>query len=178
MLIYCSSIWRPHLVKFIIKLEKIQQRTTKHILNDLALDCKSRLISLQLFPLMMTYEINDLVFFLKCLKSHTKSFNTTDLMTFSSTSIRSFSSTKLKHTCTNKNTFHHLFFNWLPRLWNLLPPLDCSLPLPVLSAHMKSFFWSHFLQYFDPSNPCTFHMVCSCSKCLNCKSAPNFVPLC
>ena len=139
---------------------------------------KSRLISLQLFPLMMTYEINDLVFFLKCLKSPSKSFNITDFVTFSSSSTRSSSSMKLKHTYTNNNTSRHFFFNRLPRLWNRLPPLDCSLPLPVLSSYIKTFFWSHFLQHFDPSNPCTFHMVCPCSKCLNYKSTPNFVPLC
>ena len=71
VLTYCSSIWRPHLVKNIIELEKIQRHATKHILNDVTLDYKSRLISLQLIPLMMAYAINDLVFFLKCLKSPT-----------------------------------------------------------------------------------------------------------
>ena len=95
---YCSAIWRPHLVKKIIELEKIQRRATKHKLNDFTLDYKSRLISSQLFPLMMTYEINDLVFFLHCLKSPSKSFNITDFVTFSSSSTCSSSSMKLKHS--------------------------------------------------------------------------------
>ena len=118
----------------------------------------------KLFPLMMTYKINDLVFFLK---SPIMSFNITDFVTFSSSSTGSSSSMKLKHTYTNNKTSNHFFFNWFPQLWNRLLPLDCSLPLPVLSSLIKSSFWSHLLQHFDPYNPCTFHVVCLSSKCLN-----------
>ena len=33
-LTYCSSLWRPHLLKDIEMLEKLQRRATKFILND------------------------------------------------------------------------------------------------------------------------------------------------
>jgi len=33
-LIYCSQIWKPHLIKDITLLERIQRRATKYILND------------------------------------------------------------------------------------------------------------------------------------------------
>ena len=62
VLTYCSPIWIPHFLEDIIKLENIQRSATKHILNDFTIDYKSRLISLNLLPLMMTYEINDMTF--------------------------------------------------------------------------------------------------------------------
>ena len=33
-LLYCSQLWRPHLMKDILHFEQIQRRSTKHILND------------------------------------------------------------------------------------------------------------------------------------------------
>ena len=157
-------------------MEKIQRCAAKHILHDFTLDYMSGLILLQLFPLMMTYEINDLVFFLKCLKSPKKSLI---LLTLLLSPLHLLIPLPVhENTYLNNNTSHHFFFSRLPQLWNCLPPLDCSLPLPVVSSKYKIIFWLHFLQYFDPSNPCTFHMVCPCSKCLNYKPALNFVPLC
>ena len=62
-LIYGSQVWRPHLLKDIDALEAIQRRSTKFILNDYTIDYKSRLLSLQLLPLTMLYELNDILFF-------------------------------------------------------------------------------------------------------------------
>uniref|UniRef100_A0A1X7UH91 Uncharacterized protein n=1 Tax=Amphimedon queenslandica TaxID=400682 RepID=A0A1X7UH91_AMPQE len=52
-LIYCSVLWRPRLVKDIRRLESVQRRATKWILDDYKTDYKSRLVSLHLLPLMM-----------------------------------------------------------------------------------------------------------------------------
>ena len=37
-LVYCSPLWRPHLIKDIEIFEKVQQQATKFILNDYHLD--------------------------------------------------------------------------------------------------------------------------------------------
>ena len=42
----------------ILLLEKVQRRATKVILNDYTSDYKSRLIKLQLLPLMYAYELH------------------------------------------------------------------------------------------------------------------------
>ena len=47
-LTYCSVVWRPHLIKDITTLEKIQRRASKYILSDFSSDYKSRLTSLNL----------------------------------------------------------------------------------------------------------------------------------
>ena len=46
-----------------------------------------------------------------------------------------------------KNTSRHVFFNQLPHLRNQLPVMNCSLPIPVISAlncSLKSLLWSYF----------------------------------
>jgi len=43
---YCSPVWRPHLMKDINNLELLQRRATKYILNDYASDYKTRLVKL------------------------------------------------------------------------------------------------------------------------------------
>ena len=75
---YYSQIWRPYLIKDITALERIQRRVTKYILNDFHSDYKSRLINLNLLPLMQYYEYLDLIFIIKCFKSTdaTSNFNT------------------------------------------------------------------------------------------------------
>ena len=54
--------WRPQLIKDIQKLERIQRRATKYILNNYDLSYKQRLDQLHLLPLMYTYELNDLMY--------------------------------------------------------------------------------------------------------------------
>jgi hypothetical protein len=41
-LLYCSHIWRSHLIKDIKLLESVQRKATKWILNDYKMDCKLR----------------------------------------------------------------------------------------------------------------------------------------
>ena len=82
-LTYCSCVWRPFLIKDISLLESVQRRATKWILNDYKSDYKSRLATLRLLPLMMTYELNDLKFFIKSLQNPTSGFNILDYVSFS-----------------------------------------------------------------------------------------------
>ena len=56
-LTYCSQLWRPRLLKDIIMLETVQKRSTKFILQDYTSDYKSRLIQLNLLPLMYWYDL-------------------------------------------------------------------------------------------------------------------------
>ena len=43
---YCSQLWRPMLLKDIVKLEKVYRRSTKFITGDYVSDYKTRLLSL------------------------------------------------------------------------------------------------------------------------------------
>ena len=98
-LTYCSQIWRPHLLKDISSLERIQRRATKFILQDFHSDYKSRLTSLHLLPLMMQLELYDIMFFTNCLKNDRKSKTCVhSYVTLSTSSTRSATHFKLKHS--------------------------------------------------------------------------------
>ena len=89
-LIYGSQVWRPYLLKNNDALEAVQRRSTKFILNDYLSDYKSRLLSLHLLPLMVLYELNDILFFLSnCSRSLMLAFNVHNYFTFSSNCTRS-----------------------------------------------------------------------------------------
>ena len=68
-LTYGSQIWRPFLLKDINPIEQIQRRATKYILNDYTSDYRSRLITLNLLPMSMLLELNDICFFVLLLVS-------------------------------------------------------------------------------------------------------------
>ena len=69
-LLYGSQIWRPLQLKDMKPIESLQRRATKYILNDYTSDYRSRLIKLQLLPLSMLLELNDICFFCKVTETH------------------------------------------------------------------------------------------------------------
>ena len=83
-LIYCSPVWRPHLLKHISFLEKVQRRSTKYILNDFESDYKLSLKSLNLFPLMYWFELADNMLLVTLLKYPDNRLNILDRISLSS----------------------------------------------------------------------------------------------
>ena len=75
---YCSIIWRAQLIKDNKFLENVQRRATQYILSNFSSDYRSRLISLNMLPLMMQFEFNDLIIFIQCIKYASDSFNNLD----------------------------------------------------------------------------------------------------
>ena len=73
---YCSIIWRLHLSKHIVVLEKVQKRaTSSSSMITLSTIYKNRLIAIHLLPLMYQFELNDLMFFIQSLKHPADYFN-------------------------------------------------------------------------------------------------------
>ena len=171
---YCSEIWRPHLLKDIQTLENIQRRATKFILSDFSSDYKSRLLSLNMLPLMMQFELSDIMFFIKSLKELSDSFDILKYVTFCSGRTRSATFLKLKLPSVRTNLERHFYFNRLPRLWNSLPPISTVNSLYRIKSDLRKFLWSHFVTNFDPARPCSFHLVCPCSRCSHLPLSHNF----
>ena len=173
---YCSPLWRPYLIQDILLLEKVQCRATKIILNDYTSDYKSRLIKLQLLPLMYVYELSDILFFIKSIKSPNNSFDILNYVSFSRGATRS-SGTKLCHRVTDNCISLNSYFYRIPKLWNAFPEIDLTLSLNTIKKKLKTYLWNHFVHNFDPNNTCTLHFVCPCYNCSRHPSTPNFSTL-
>ena len=173
-LMYCSPLWRPYLIKDICKIENIQRRATKYVLNNYRDDYKSRLISLNLLPLMCQLEVNDILAAVTWFKYPGSHFNITNFVSFNQNSTRAGAHRKLCHYYSNSRGTNSFYFRRLPRLWNALPPIDLDKPLSAIKASIIGFMYKDFITSFVSSNPCTFHFQCPCSKCSNIPSAPSF----
>ena len=133
---------------------------------DISLDYKSRLANLKLLPLMYFYELQDILFFVKCLQDPEDNLNISSFVSFSNSS-RSSRTNKLSYKLCHTTAYRHFYFNRLVRLWNTLPAgiIDLSLSYTSVKQSLKKFFWNHFEQNFNSENPCSFHVVCPCSHC-------------
>ena len=166
-LTYCSQIWSPRLIKDFLTLERVQRRATKFIMNDFSLDYKSRLIQLNLLPLMYWLELQDILFLIKCFKDPSENFNPLSFVSFVCHSTRSATSHKLKVNYNRTSVTRHFYFNRVVKLWNCMPPIDLTMSYSKLKHTLKQIFWSHFITNFNPDNACSFHIVCPCSNCVN-----------
>jgi len=165
---YCSQIWRPNLAQDIQLLEKVQRRATKFILNDYSSSYKVRLTKLSMLPLMFIFKLNDLLFFfIKSIKNPSSHFDITKWVHFNSSGCtRSSSHSKPVHNHTKFISSRHFYFNRLPRLWNVLPPLNLDLSIQILKRKLINIFWSIFTSKFGDNNYCIYHVVCPCHKSL------------
>ena len=164
-LLYCSVVWRPYLLVDIKFLELVQRRATKFIIKGSDLDYRQRLETLHLLPLMMEFEMADILFFVKSLKYPSEYFNIQNFVQFCDQSTRSSTYFTLKHPISRNSAESNLFFNRIPRLWNSLPSLDLSLPLSSIKLKLCHIFLTHFISNFDANNVCSYRYVCPCYKC-------------
>ena len=176
-LTYSSPIWRPNLLRDISSLEKLQRRVTKYILNDFSSNYKNCLTCLKIIPLMMFFEMMDILFFVSCLKHPSSHFNILNYVTLTNTSTRSSCCSKLMHHLSKTNKERHFYFHRLPRLWNSLPVINIQCSLKSIKRKLFIFLWNHFTLHFNPDIPCTYHFVCPCSTCSSKPISFNFTLL-
>jgi len=123
---------------------------------------------------MYIFELHDLLFLIKLLKSSSDYFNIRDHITFTSNSTRSGSYRKLIHTRTTSAAQHHFYFNRIVRLYNYLPVIDISLPTNTIKCRLTHYFWTHFSNKFDSDRACTFRILCPCFRCSSEPTSTNF----
>ena len=75
----------------------------KFIINNPSMDYRDRLISLEMLPLMMEYEIADIMFLIKLLKSPSSHFNIADFISLNISNTRSSLYLKLRHCVSSKS---------------------------------------------------------------------------
>ena len=114
---YCSQFWYLYLKNDIMMLERMQIRATIFILNDYISDYKQHLTKLNSLLLMMIFELNDVMFFIKEYKMLSACFNINDYVSvppFPFTNTRSTGHVKLKHVPLSTRKCQHFYFNRLP----------------------------------------------------------------
>ena len=95
--------WHPYLLVDIKYLECVQRRATKFIASNPLLDYRNRLIHLNLLPLMMEFELVDIMFLVKSVKFPSGHFNIHEFVQFCSHPTRAGQSFKLKHLLCRSN---------------------------------------------------------------------------
>ena len=162
---YGCQLWHPILFKDIRNIERVQRRATKFILQDYRSNYKARLTSLLLLPVSMWFELQDILFLVKCLKHPPDNFNILDYISFTTTTTRSSSRNNLAVKYRRTNAGRHFYFNRIVRLWNSLPQINLDSSLPSIKNHLTNFLWNHFQSNFTQDNYCTYHFRCPCSDC-------------
>lgn len=70
---YASEVWAPQEISNLTRIERLQRRATKYILNMNyynSIPYRDRLIRLNLLPVSYWHELKDLVFYFKCRTNH------------------------------------------------------------------------------------------------------------
>jgi len=163
-LLYCLPVWRPHLIKDIKKLEQLQHRVTKCILNDYVSNYKTRLTNLKKTP--FDVYLGNIWHFVpyKNLKIPTNNFNVNNYISFSTSNTRTHG-IKLWHNIGSTNKEWHFYFNRISHLWNSIPIIDLNLPVDTIKIRNKAYFWDHFTTNFQPEKPHKSHYLCPCGSC-------------
>lgn len=143
---YASVVWSPHTKRNINNLEQVQRRATRFILGRDYSEYE-RLSKLNLLPLEYRREINDLVFFFKCLKNVCK-LNILDYVSFRSCTkpLRNVDHLTLDVPFSRTDVFKNSFFVRICYLWN-------DLPLGIRESNTLSIFRKNLIAfYYDKFN--------------------------
>ena len=140
-------------------------------------DYKSRLIKLQILPLMYILDLNDIIFFVRSLKTPRKGFNIKNFISFTLGDTRSANSHKLQHTRSTNNSSNNFYFNRLPRIWNALLVININLDTKIIKQQLLSYFWHHFEHNFRSDDACSYSFLCGCSRCNQHPATTNFYNL-
>jgi hypothetical protein len=174
LLEFTSQVWYCNNKKLILKLESVQRRATKFILNDFNSTYHDRLLRLNLLPLTLRREFLDTVFFYNC---HHQLININHLClprivanVFYRTRLHDddFILTKIN---VRYSVFDGFYTNRISRLWNTLPLNIRSLELTPtgnntsFKRELKLWYFNYFCNHFANDNTCTWLTTCTCSSC-------------
>ena len=165
-LLYCSSIWRPNLVRDSFALEQLRRRASKYILNyPKDMNYKSRLLNLKLLPITLFLEVQDILLFIRLIQDPPDNLPITDFV-FLDSSTHSSSKGKIRSSLPPPKSAvsNHFYFNRIIRIWNSLPFLDLDSSYSSLKKQIYTIYWDYFISSYSLNNSCSWYHVCLCSN--------------
>ena len=98
---------------------------------------------------MYTFDLHDILFFIKSIQNPSDSFDIRNFVDFYQLSTRSSISNKLKHVFSSTNIPSNFYFNRLPKLYNAFPALNLNLSFntmhqDILKAIIQETFCKQF----------------------------------
>ena len=182
---YATQIWAPQSIDLILKLERIQRRASRYILNLPFSSCEdysSRLQSLNLLPICYWQEYLDLVFFYKSThglvnlnQSVLPHLRSTRCTRSTNTDIVKYDVPKCKTT-----TYQHSYTIRVTRIWNLLAKdirtSTSSDSVSVFKSFLLTYYFTALKNTFNIDDPRTFKTICC--KCNTARSLRREVVCC
>ena len=165
---YATQIWAPQSIDLILRMERIQRRATKYVLN-LSFSCSdsyvSRLRSLSLLPICYWHEYLDMVLFFKIVHNlvSVKQFVVPSVRTTRCTRSSSNSDViKFNVPRCKTSTYQRSFLVRTTRVWNTLADvLNISTNnLNSFKSVMLNYYFTSMETTYDPENPRTFKTIC------------------
>ena len=140
---YATEVWSPSNISLKLKVENVQRRATRWILQQRKgqQEYKDRLVALDLLPLCYGRELQDITFFYKALHGHIG----IDISNFASFvnngGTRSSNLRTLKTPYCRTSTFQSSYFNRIVKLWNktiLVTPQRNFSSLVLLKGQLRT----------------------------------------
>ena len=153
------------------KIESLQRRATKFILNNFNYDSdyRTRLIRCELLPLTLRRYYLDLTLFYSILQEES-CINFEDYFSFQPANrTRDHFHINTTQHVYRMSAYKNFFFNRVHSTWNILPleirQLCEEEGLSNFKTTVTEFCFLQFLDKFDSTNKCTWFFKCSCNIC-------------
>ena len=180
---YATQVWAPQSIDLVLKLERIQRRATRYILNlpfSSSVCYTSRLQSLSLLPICYWHEYLDLVLIFK---------STHGLIDLNPSIIPRVRSTRCTRSSADiksikydiprcKTTYQRSYIVRVARTWNVLADdLNSSMDsLAVFKSFLLKYYFNALNTTFNIEDPRSFKTICS--KCNTARSLNNRITCC
>ncbi len=183
---YATQIWAPQTIKLIKRVERVQRRASKFILNlpyDCQISYKNQLKASKLLPLSFWHEYIDLVFLFKMMYGlvHVSDDVIAEKNIRNTRRTRATSNPDtilLRETKCRTVTFQHSFINRSTRIWNILPDelRHQSLSLVKFKSLLLEYYHTALNLFYEHDNPWTWKSICL--KCNKARSLASPISCC
>lgn len=176
LLEFNSIIWSGCTKNQLIKIESVQRKTTKYILNsyDGVLNYKERLTKCCILPLTLRRDYLDIVFFYNCIKDLTD-FNIYNIVNHNLNNrnvTRSDADQMLLHRkLVHTESYRRFYSSRITYTWNKLPQALRYTELTdighntTFKKELKKWLTGYFNTNFDVNSTCTWCTYCLCTHC-------------